>query len=114
VCIPNDLTGTASTPMHRIVKAIVVMICASAIGGCITAGQSRPPSNHAYLDMYDRPPPEQRKASLTVSQSKPAEPTTVGSTSGPVEYSPEWWAQERAREARENERLKRVMRICEC
>ncbi|MPZ39352.1 MAG: hypothetical protein GEU95_15105 [Rhizobiales bacterium] len=39
---------------------------------------------------------------------------TIGSApaSNLKPYSPEWWAQERAREAREDERLRRVMQIC--
>lgn len=95
--------------------AAIVAFCALALGGCAT-DQGRPPSNHAYLDMYDRPPARARKAKATTAPaSKPPAPTaTVGSA--PVStlkpYSPEWWAAERAREARENERLKRVMQIC--
>ena len=91
----------------------IVAFCALALGGCAT-DQGRPPSNHAYLDMYDRPPARARKAKATVS--KPPEPTATTVGSAPVTtlkpYSPEWWAEERAREARENERLKRVMQIC--
>jgi hypothetical protein len=113
VCSKRSHRAPANKPMQRIVRAIVILVCASALGGCVTS-QGRPPSNHAYLDMYDRPSPKKRKANPTVSQSKPDEPTTVGSASGPAEYSPEWWAAERERDRLENERLKRVMQICHC
>ena len=100
--------------MQRTATAIV-LICASALGGCAGGYGSRAPANHAFLDMYDRPPSEKRNARPAVSQSKPVAMATVGSASAaPAEYSPEWWAAEREREKRENERLKRVMQICQC
>lgn len=94
----------------------IVAFSALMLGGCAT-DQGRPPSNHAYLDMYDRPPARARKAKATaVPARKPPEPAATVGSAAPVAtlkpYSPEWWKAERAREARENERLKRVMQIC--
>jgi len=99
--------------MQRIALAIV-LICASALGGCASGYGSHPPANHAFLDMYDRPSPEKRNASPAASPSKPAAATTVGSASTPAEYSPEWWAAERERERLETERIRRVIKICDC
>src|SRR5262245_38909213 len=102
----------------RLTAITIVLICATALGGC---AYSRPPANHAFLDMYDRPTPKKkRKASPTtvVSQPNPAPSTTpsttVGARPGRAEYSPEWWAAEHERERREDERLKRAMNICRC
>jgi hypothetical protein len=66
--------------------------------------------------MYDRPPARARQAKRTVSASQPPETNeTVGSAApatAPKLYSPEWWTAERAREQRENERIKRAIQIC--
>jgi len=101
--------------MRGATTAIFLALCALALGGCVT-GQGRPPSNHAYLDMYDRPPARARKAQASVRASKPPESTTTVGSAAPATtlrpYSPEWWEVERAREKSENERLKRVMQIC--
>jgi hypothetical protein len=65
----------------------------SVLAGCssVGSGQYRYTA-HANLDMYEKAP------SAAATQ--------------PKMYSPEWWAQERAREVREQERLSRDMRIC--
>jgi hypothetical protein len=101
--------------MRGAITAIFLAFCALALGGC-GSSQGRPPSDHAYLDMYDRPPPRARKAQAAARISKPPESTaTVGSAAPATTlrpYSPEWWEAERAREKSENERLKRVMQIC--
>jgi len=100
--------------MRGATTAIFLAFCALALGGCAT-DQGRPPSDHAYLDMYDRPPPRARKAQASVRTSEPETTATVGSAAlEPTlrPYSPEWWEAERAREKRENEHLKRVMQIC--
>jgi hypothetical protein len=102
----------------RGMTAGVVALCALALGAC--TGQygtgSRPPAAHAFLDMYDRPPARARVAKKRVRTNEPMEMTgTVGATTAATElrpYSPEWWAQERAREQRENERLRRSIQIC--
>jgi len=105
----------------RDTTAAIVAFCALALSGCVTA-QERPPANHAFLDMYDRPSARAHKAKVKVRKA-PAPTATTGSvatvsvgSAAPATtltpYSPEWWAAERAREQRENERLKRVMQIC--
>lgn len=92
----------------------VAAFCALVLGGCIT-DQGRPPSNHAYLDMYDRRPVRARKAKAVRASKRTVLTETVGSAAPAATlkpYSPEWWEAERAREKRENEHLKRVMQIC--
>jgi hypothetical protein len=98
--------------------ASVMALCALALGACNSqyGSGSRPPANHAFLDMYDRPPARARTAKKRVPASDPVEMTgTVGATTAAAElrpYSPEWWERERAREQRENERLRRAIQIC--
>jgi hypothetical protein len=107
----------------KAITAAVVASCALTLGACAQWSEygsngTRAPAAHAFRDMYDRPPVRPRKASVKARADQPAEaPQTVGSTAsepapGPRMYSPEWWAQERAREARENERVRRVIQIC--
>lgn len=114
--------------MKRIACAATI-VCALVLGGCagIGGGSSRPATAQANLDMYDQPAPthkapQSRKSRPQVSRQTEVEavasPETVGSASmpaaapSPQEYSPEWWAQERAREKRDAERLKAVSQIC--
>ena len=95
----------------------VVALCALALGACVHDG-SRPAANQAFLDMYDRPPGRARTAKKRVPVRERVETTaTVGSTSPAAEprpYSPEWFAREREREAREDERVRRAIQICRC
>lgn len=97
--------------------ALVVALCALALGACVHDG-SRPAANQAFLDMYDRPPARARTAKKRVPAREQAETTaTVGSTSAAAEpkpYSPEWFAREREREAREDARIRRAIQICRC
>jgi hypothetical protein len=102
----------------RSMTASVMALCALALGACTSqyGAASRPPANHAFLDMYDRPPARARVAKKRVRANEPVEMTgTVGATTAAAElrpYSPEWWEQERAREQRENERIRRAIQIC--
>jgi hypothetical protein len=102
----------------RSMTASVVALCALALSACTSqyGSGSRPPAAHAFLDMYEHPPARARTAKKRVRPSEPVELTgTVGATSARAElrpYSPEWWVQERAREQRENERIKRAIQIC--
>jgi hypothetical protein len=58
-----------------------------------------------------------RRAATVPAKRESQRDDTVGTigaaAASPEPYSPEWWAQERAREEREDERLRRVMRICQ-
>jgi hypothetical protein len=102
----------------------IPVFCAMALGGCAGFDSGRPPSNHAYLDMYDRAPARARKARAARPSTTPAytpttttveSPATVGSAAPAAKmktYSPEWWAAEKARQDRENERMRRAMQIC--
>jgi hypothetical protein len=99
----------------RGMTASVVALCALALGACTSqyGSGSRPPAAHAFSDMYDRPPTRARVAKKRARPSQSVELTgTVGAATELRPYSPEWWAQERAREQRENERIRRVIQIC--
>jgi hypothetical protein len=101
--------------MGRITSIVVGLCALGALAGCAGGHGSRPPSNHAELDMYDRQPSRARTARAARTKPPQNEVVTVGSTaaaSGLRRYSPEWWIQERAREKQENERVERAMQIC--
>jgi hypothetical protein len=103
-----------------------VILCALGLVSCageIGRVSGHPPSNYAFLDMYDRPIPARRLARNSAPQVvQPAQSeagsgqATVGGAapSSPREYSPEWWAQERAREERDAARIKAISQICRC
>jgi hypothetical protein len=105
-----------------------VILCASGLLAC--AGEvgmisGHPPSNHAFLDMYDRPTarrvprhsaPQGIEPDQTIQPAQAeavSEHVTIGGAQPPLRmYSPEWWARERAREQSESERLNAISQIC--
>jgi hypothetical protein len=115
--------------MKHITMAAIVC-CGFAMAGCATSPNASapassqvsaaPPSNvatarhsRARKTARVRKPPAEQQAAKQAPQDEPVGTIGSGSTASPPRpYSPEWWAQERAREARDEERLRRVMKIC--
>jgi hypothetical protein len=114
--------------MKHITLAAIVC-CGFSMAGCTTSQNpwtpassqvsAATPSNVATArhrrtrkTVQARKPPAEQQAAKQAPQDDPVGTIGSGSTANLRPYSPEWWAQERAREARDEERLRRVMKIC--
>jgi hypothetical protein len=111
------------------ITAAAIVCCGFGIAGCATSPNAwAPTSSHesaatssnvatarqprARKAAQARKPRAEQQAAKQAPQDDPVGTIGSGSTTSPRPYSPEWWAQERAREARDEERLRRVMKIC--
>jgi hypothetical protein len=113
----------------KYVTMAAIVCCGFGMAGCATSpNASAPASSHMSAatssnvatarhrrtrkTVQARKPRAEQQAAKQASQDDPVGTIGSGSTANLRPYSPEWWAQERAREARDEERLRRVMKIC--
>jgi hypothetical protein len=116
LCSPSG-RGTWNMLRHLTI-ALGAIALGGVLAGCSSVGSgSYPFTAHANLDMYEkaskpRARQQARKPSSANESASELTGTVGAATDQPKMYSPEWWARERAREQREQERLSRAMRIC--